>query len=79
MYNIETENMSNVPIIHGMCRIARIMETVNEMVAWDEDRAKISPWFLIESLVITILCNRRPLWKMHEFWTRSNLDFFIKN
>lgn len=73
---ITATNMSNLPIIYKLCRMARIMESVNSQIIWREDNTKVSPGFLIESLVISTLSNRRPLWKMHEFWNQENLDFF---
>lgn len=69
-------NMSNLPIIYQLCRMAKIMETVNAEVTWRQDNTKVSPGFLIESLVISTLSNRKPLWKMHEFWTQDDLDFY---
>ena len=74
--NVEVVNMSNIPVIYQLCRMARIMETVNRTVTWRSDNSSVSPGFLIESLVISTLSNRKPLWKMHEFWTQSDLDFF---
>jgi len=73
---ITAVNMSNLPIIYKLCRIAKIMETVNAEVKWRPDNTKVSPGFLIESLVISTLSCRKPLWKMHEFWTQDELDFF---
>lgn len=72
----EVANMSNVPVVYQLCRMARIMESVNNTVTWRMDNSKVSPGFLIESLVISTLSNRKPLWKMHEFWSQEDLDFF---
>lgn len=52
------------------------MESVNSMVTWREDNAGVTQGFLIESLVICILSGRKALWKLHEFWTQNDLDFF---
>lgn len=73
---LEVVNMSNVPVVYQLCRMARIMESVNNAVTWRTDNSKVSPGFLIESLVISTLSNRKPLWKMHEFWSQEDLDFF---
>jgi transposase len=55
------------------------METVNNEIVWRSDNSKVSPGFLIESLVISTLSNRKPLWKMHEFWTQAELDYYYKD
>lgn len=73
---LEVVNMSNVPVVYQLCRMARIMENVNNTVTWRSDNSKVSPGFLIESLVISTLSNRKPLWKMHEFWSQEDVDFF---
>lgn len=62
-----------VPIAAKLCRIANIAQTVNQMVHWKEENSKISPGLLIESLVICILCNRKPLWKVQQFWAQQDL------
>ncbi|MGV8145622.1 MAG: hypothetical protein ACLKAK_04380 [Alkaliphilus sp.] len=49
---IKSENMSCVPIIYKLCRMAKIMETVNREIVLRSDNSKVSPGFLIESLVI---------------------------
>jgi transposase len=74
--NIETVNMSNLPIIYQLCRMAKIMEMVNAMVSWRDDNSKITPGFLIETMVICILSSRKATWKIHEYWTQQDLDFF---
>jgi len=78
IYNqeITAADMSNIPVIYRLCRLAGIMETVNSEVAWRKENSKVSPGFLIESLVICILAERKSLWKMHEFWTQPELDFY---
>jgi hypothetical protein len=47
------------------------------MVNWNEANAKISPGMLIESLVICIICGRRPLWKVEQFWERQDLKLLF--
>lgn len=62
-----------VPIATMLCRTARIGDKVNRMVNWNEANAKISQGMLIESLVICIICGRKPLWKVEQFWARQDL------
>ena len=60
-----------------MCRIAKIAETVNDMVTWRADNSKISPGFLIETLIVSIIHERKPLWKLEEYWSRQKLEFML--
>jgi hypothetical protein len=67
-----------VPVITSLCRTARIAEIVNRMVKWDEDKARVSPGLLIEALVVCIMCGRKPLWKMEQFWADQDLELLFQ-
>lgn len=67
-----------VPVITSLCRTARIAEIVNRMVKWDEDNARVSPGLLIEALVVCIMCGRKPLWKVEQFWADQDLELLFQ-
>lgn len=67
---IEGYNASSIPILFELCRIAKIAETVNNMVTWRPENSKISPGFLIETLIVSIIHGRKPLWKLEEYWVK---------
>lgn len=71
--NIKTIQAVGVPIAIALCRIAKISSIVNEIVKWKEENSKISPGLLIESLVACILCHRKPLWKVEDFWRSQDM------
>ena len=71
--DIRTVRASSVPIAAALCRLAKIAQTVNQMVHWREANSKVSPGLLIETLVICILCGRKPLWKIEQFWAQQDL------
>ena len=71
--DIRTIRASSVPVAAALCRTAKIAQTVNQMVHWKEANSKISPGLLIETLVICILCGRKPLWKIEQFWAQQDL------
>ncbi|WP_207708798.1 DUF4277 domain-containing protein [Heliobacterium mobile] len=77
-FNLKVTQTGAVPIITKLCQIAAIKETVNHIVSWKENIAKISPGLLIEMLVISILCGRRPLWKVHQFWAQQDLRLLFE-
>jgi hypothetical protein len=76
--NIVAFNASSIPVLFEMCRIAKIAETINNMVDWRSDNSKVSPGFLIETLIVTILRGRRPLWKIEEYWTQQKFDLLFE-
>lgn len=73
MTEVKVVQSGAVPIAAKLCRIANIAQTINHMVHWKEENSKVSPGLLIESLIICILCNRKPLWKVHQFWVEQDL------
>ena len=76
-FNITTVSPASVPLITMLCRTAGIRETVNQMVSWNDTNSRISPGLLIETLIICILCERRPLWKVHKFWNKQDMDMLF--
>ncbi len=47
------------------------------MVKWNEEKSKISPGILIECLVVCIMCGRKPLWKVEQFWADQDLKLLF--
>jgi len=60
------------PLIAAMCRAIGLMKTINDMLRWDPSQCKISPGSRIEAMIINVLTNRRPLYKLEEFF--KNID-----
>jgi hypothetical protein len=71
---IKTIRAMSVPIALTLCRIAKIRSIVNQLVNWKEENSKISPGLLIETLVACILCERKPLWKVEDFWRKQDME-----
>jgi len=67
-----------VPVIISLCRTAKIAEIINRMVKWNEDNTKVSPGLLIEALVVCIMCGRKPLWKVEQFWADQDLALLFQ-
>lgn len=63
--------------IGQVCRDMRIADTVNSIVEWDEDQWKVSPGALISSLVVNILVDRRPLYRVQEFYERMDVPMLF--
>ncbi len=39
----------------------------------------MSPGLLIEALVVCIMCNRKPLWKVERFWAEQDMELLFKD
>lgn len=59
--------------IAEVCRQLEIAKMVNHMVSWDETQCKLSPGALTVALVINILTQRRPLYRVWESFERLDL------
>lgn len=62
-------NPGAAPLIASLCRICQVQQTIDQMVQWRET-ARLSPGQTAEAMIINILCGRRPLWKMEQFFER---------
>lgn len=56
-----------------VCRQLEIAAMVNRMVSWDETQCKLSPGTLTVAMVINILTQRRPLYRIWESFERLDL------
>ncbi len=77
MPDITAVSPGAVPVITMLCRTAKIGEIINQKVQWNENNSKISPGLLIESLIVCIICGRKPLWKVEEFWAKQDLKLLF--
>lgn len=62
-----------VPVLAMLCRTAGVSRIIDQLVKWNDSNAKVSPGLLIESLLICILCDRKPLWRVERFWAKHDL------
>ena len=72
--DIKIAHPAAVPLITMLCRLAGIRSAVDHMVAWNDSNSRISPGLLIETLITCLLCDRRPLWKIHQFWAEQDIE-----
>jgi transposase len=67
-----------VPVIISLCRTADIAGIINRKLNWNEPKAKVSPGLPIEALIVCIMCNRKPLWKVERFWAEQDMELLFK-
>lgn len=56
------------PLIQAICREIDLTPTLDHLLAWDEGQCKLSPGTRIGALIINALMNRRPLFRLEEFY-----------
>ena len=71
--NLRAIRPMSTPIAVMLCRMAKIKSIVNQTVKWREENTQVSPGLLIETLVVCVLCNRKPLWKVEQFWAEQDM------
>jgi transposase len=64
--------------IARVCKDLRIAETINRVVEWDENQCKVSPGTRIASLVVNMLVERRPLYRVSEFYESMDLPVLFQ-
>ncbi|MED0668201.1 DUF4277 domain-containing protein [Bacillus badius] len=69
-----------LPISFAMARLAHIQETIDQRVQWREDNTKVSPGFLIESLVAAIMSTHGtiPLMRLQEYWRDQDWELLFR-
>ncbi|WP_225742823.1 IS1634 family transposase [Marinilactibacillus sp. Marseille-P9653] len=70
-----------LPISFAMARLAHIQETIDQRVQWREDNTKVSPGFLIESLVAAIMSTHGtiPLVRLQEYWRDQDWELLFRH
>lgn len=63
--------------IAHVCRELGIAQTINSMVDWDQEQCKVSPGALITALVVNMLVDRRPLYRVASFYERMDVPLLF--
>ncbi len=57
-----------IPMLAAMCRSVGLQETVNRLVAWDEDRFLVYPGDWVAAMITNLLIGRQPLYVLDQFF-----------
>lgn len=60
-------------VIARVCQDLGIVRTINAICEWDETQCKVTPGSLIVALVINMLVERRPLYRISRFYERMDV------
>ncbi|MGG5252409.1 IS1634 family transposase [Neobacillus sp. SM06] len=55
----------------------RFVEIINESLTWDQERCSLSPGTRIKALILNILCQGNPLYKVKEFYEKQDIEFLF--
>ena len=55
----------------------RFVEIINESLVWDQQRCGLSPGTRIKAMVLNILCQGNPLYKVDEFFEKQDVELLF--
>jgi len=61
------------PFIAAACRELQIARSINAILKWDEKQVKVSPGTAITALLVNILTDRQPLYRVAEFYEHQDV------
>src|SRR5579875_2256137 len=64
-------------VVREMLRRMQFVETVNELLEWDESQCKLSPGQRLLALVIAIVENRKALYRIHRFYAERDAELLL--
>lgn len=66
------------PIISALCHQLGVREIINNTVTWDEKQCLLDPGTLVIALIINILCGRKPLYRVEEYFREQDLALLFE-
>jgi len=56
------------PMISAIGRDLGLTQTMDAMATWDDSQCTLSPGLRVEAIIINALMNRRPLYRLEQFF-----------
>jgi len=63
-----------LPIIAAICRESGLVETINALVGWDEQQCTLSPGESVMALIMNVLTEGEPLYRLPEFFEGTDTE-----
>jgi len=63
-----------LPIIAAVCRESGLVETINDLVDWDEQQCTLSPGERVMALIMNVLTEGEPLYRLPEFFEGTDTE-----
>lgn len=77
MQSLDIRETGPGPIISHMCKQLEVRETINDVVSWDEKQCLLDPGTHVEALIINILCQRDPLYRVKNFYLEQDVELLF--
>jgi len=62
------------PMISAICRDIGLTQTIDAMATWDDSQCTLSPGLRVEAIIINTLMNRRPLYRLEQFFAGMDVS-----
>jgi transposase len=63
-----------LPIIAAVCRESGLVETIDDLVDWDEQQCTLSPGERVMALIMNVLTEGKPLYRLPEFFEGTDTE-----
>lgn len=77
LHGIDILSAGAAPLIAAYCREIRLAEIVNNIVRWDSKQWNVTPGDLLVAMVINLLVDRAPLYRIRNFYVNRDLDLLF--
>ena len=74
LQNINSLQVGPSAIIAALTREINLSQIINNQVTWDESQWNNSPGLYVEAMVINILTDRKPLYRVSEFFKDMDIE-----
>lgn len=71
---IVTLNVGPSQLLSQLCDEIRLEDIINEQVTWDQARCGLSPGTRIKAILLNILAQGNPLYKINEFYETQDVE-----
>jgi len=75
--NIDILSAGAAPLIAAYCREIDLPQITNNVVRWDEKQWNVTPGDLLMAMVINLLVDRAPLYRISNFYINRDLDILF--
>jgi transposase len=65
------------PVVNALCEVLRLPQIIDASVKWDSKQCNLSPGQIVKALVINTLTDRKPLYKVSEFYEKQDVELLF--
>ncbi len=65
------------PVLKSLCEQLGVRKILDKALVWDETQCLLSPGQRIIAIIIDVLLNRRPLYKVEQMYSNMDTEMFL--